>query len=324
MPTFYKPGTRKGNRTYVVRGSVSGREYEITTDTTNKRTAQGQWDRFARAARQHRDLPPTFGRVADMYMQAKQSSANDQRYIERLKAAYIPSADKRLEEIPIKDVRRMHIDEAASSLYPKGAASTKNRQAYVPAASILHYAAENELRDYIVVRKLREDDPESRRPLPGTGKALLGNTDGIERAFLAVLFYQGFRVTETLSLDWSRIDLRGRTIALYVSKAKRQKAVAMHPETRKALAPHVQTSGKVFPWKDRHAVYRWLRPLCKRLGVTFTPHMARHDFGSGLEEAGATPGDLVKVGSWTSEKSTARYRHTSDDHARSVLGRRKV
>jgi integrase len=324
MPTIYRPGTRKGNRTFIVRGSIDGRQREIATDATNARDAARAWDRFAAAIRQRRQTARTFAALADAWMLARQASANDQRYVERLKAAWLASTGDTFGALPVAAVRPMHIDEAARTLYPHGAAATKNRQVYAPAAAILHYAAENGLRDYIVVRKLREPEPAARRPLPGTAKLLLGNTEGVERALLTVLFYQGWRISETLGLEWQRVDLRGRTLSLYVAKARRQKSVAMHPAVRRALAPLVRPDGFVFPWRTRSGVYKWLRPLCARLGIVFTPHMARHDFGSALEEAGATARDLVDVGSWTSEKSTARYRHAGDAHKRRILERRKL
>ena len=96
----------------------------------------------------------------------------------------------------------------------------------------------------------------------------------------------------------------------------------MHEATFEALASTpLPRRDRVFPWTDRQLVYKWLRPLCQRLGVAFTPHMARHNFGGLLREAGATNRDLVDLGTWTSEKSTARYQHAAGDHARNVIAR---
>jgi hypothetical protein len=39
-------------------------------------------------------------------------------------------------------------------------------------------------------------------------------------------------------------------------------------------------------WRTRSGVYQWLRPLCRRLRVTFTPHMARHHLGKRLNAGG--------------------------------------
>lgn len=80
-----------------------------------------------------------------------------------------------------------------------------------------------------------------------------------------------------------------------------------------------ESDGYWFPWRTRSGVYKWLRPLSRKLGVSFTPHMARHEFGGRHREAGATSRDLVDIGSWTSQRSTERYQGAPTDHARTIL-----
>lgn len=314
MVQVYKPGERKGNRTCIVRGYVDGKQHEIATDTTDPRRARTAWNRFAREvgqrAKPRRGAPQTFEEVADAYMDAMDSSRNERRYIGNLK--------REIGDLPISDVRLMDIQAAANALYPGCANETKNRQAYTPAAAILHWACENDLRDYIVVRKLPEKKPESRAPKPHVRELLLGNTDGRERLLLTVLFYQGWRITETLGLRAENIDLQRQELTLYVSKSRAWKSIPMHPATFEALAnAGLPEAGKIFPWRDRHSVYRWLRPLCRRLKVEFTPHMARHDFGTKIRDAN----DLVAVGSWTSEKSTQRYVGTPQERLKLVFAK---
>ena len=44
--------------------------------------------------------------------------------------------------------------------------------------------------------------------------------------------------------------------------------------------------GRVFPWVDRHDVYRWLNKFCdETVGLYFRPHMARVEYASQLNEA---------------------------------------
>jgi integrase len=317
MVKLYRPGTRKGNRTWIARGHVAGRQYEIATGARNAAAARQAWERFAAAVRQDRVARPgplTFAEVAEAYRLARRPSRNERRYIARLEAELGARA--------IAELRPIDIAEAAARLYPEARNETRNRQAYAPAAAILHFAAESGLRDYLVIRKLPEREPEARRPAAGVPEILLANTAGAERRLLVFLLHQGWRVTETLSLDWRHVDLAGRTLAVYIAKSGRWKAVAMHDATLEALAAaQGPRAGRVFPWRNRHQVYRWLKPLCRRLGVRFTPHMARHSFGGALREAGATPRDLVDLSTWISEKSTARYQHAGADHARRVIAR---
>lgn len=321
MPTYYPPGSRKGNRYYVVRGSVAGIEHEITTRTRDKRAAEKLWRDFADAARERSKSSPraleTFEDVADAYLSAAARSKRERGYVERLKRDAIGA-------LAIAEVRQSDVHAAARRLYPTAKPQTQNRQAVAPAAAILHFAATDGLRDYIRVERFKETEPETRRPQAGAAEILIANTEGAERRLLVFLFFQGWRITETLSLKWEHVRLPERLLRVYVGKAGRWKDVPMTDAVFEALAEDPRDRGYVFPWRSRSGVYKWLRPLRARLGVTFTPHMARHDFGGQLREAGATPRDLVDVGTWTSEKSTARYQHAGAEHNRQIIGRRRV
>jgi len=321
MPTYYPPGRRKGNRWYVVRGRIDGEPYEkVAKGCTNKSDAEDYWFWFKRTVRESNHAarqPKTFAQVADLYMDTRGIRLAERRFIDKLKGE--------IGHLPIADVTLEHIATAANALYPRGRNETKNRQAYTPAAAILHFAHDCELRDYIVVKKLKEREPETRRPTPGVYGVLIANTKGQQRAFIAFIFAQGWRITETLHLDWKNVDLANRKLRLYVGKAGRWKTVEMHDEAFTVLANMPgNRKGRVFTWGNRHNVYRWLRPLCERLEVTFTPHMARHDFAGDLRESGSTTRDLLDVGTWTSAKSVARYDFADQDHARKVLKRRSL
>lgn len=325
MVKLYAPGTRKRNLSYIARGSVAGRQYEITTHATDKAAARRVWDAFAakvaeQGAVARPGTPRTFSGVAEAYRQARRPSRDTRRYLAKLETA--------LGDLDVAEITPLDIAQAAARLYPTARNETRNRQAYAPAAAILHFAAEASLREYVVIRKLPEREPESRRPDPNTPALLLANTDGPQHLLLTVLCYQGWRITETLGLRWRHVDLQNRLLALNVTKSGRWKTVAMHDAVFEALASlprhSAQRGGgpeRVFPWSDRHQVYKWLRPLCKRLGVTFTPHMARHAFGGALREAGATDQDLLDLGSWTSRNSTRRYQHAGADHHRRTLAK---
>lgn len=328
MPKVYLPGTRKGNRRTIVRGHIDGRQYEIATDAGNARSALKDWDAFKSAVRQRaqsrRRAPETFREAVKAYKDARPVGKNDARYLDRLCGAWLESLGAEFGDLPIADVQPMHIGTAATVLYPSAKPQTVNRQVYTPAATVLHFAAENGLRDYIVVRKLAEPDPEPRRPARDVAQSLMDATKDRKRALLTLLFYQGWRITETLGLRAEKIDLPGRTFHLYARKSKKWVAVPMHEQSFLALAnlkPALPAEGKVFTWGSRQNVYRWLRPLCADLGIAFTPHMARHEFAGALREAGATNRDLVDVGSWTSERSVARYTAAPTEHGRSILAR---
>lgn len=314
---YYAPGERKGNRHYIARGSIAGRPHEINTRCSDKRSAQKAW-------RDYRDLVlaegpepelgqvHTFAELADLYMLSIDPSRNDRRYIDKLKG--------RLGACDIAALTPADIQQAAHTLYPTARNETKNRQAIVPAAAILHFAAKNGARDYVVVDRLREREPETRRPAEGTLGVLIANTDGWKRALLVFLHYQGWRIGETLSLRGQDVDLPNKRMSVYVSKAGKWKRLYMTEEVFEAFANlGIPDQGPIWPWRTRGGVYKWLNKLCRDLGVQFTPHMARHDFGSELDEIGVSSHGMTELGTWTSTKSTDRYKSAREGAARAVL-----
>lgn len=313
--TLYFPGERK-SRHFVYRVSVHGRDREVTIYEADEaaavRAAGAIRERLAQGGGAG-GAPAGFSTIAELYADARGASASELRYLARLKA-YFGQRDA-------ATIRGADIARAALALYPAAAPATRNRQAIAPAAAVLHWAHEQDWIPWLRVRKFKAAAPEPRRPREGVLAALLDATEGDRRRLLLVLACQGWRIGETLGLDWAHVDLNAQTAALYVAKARRWRAVPLHPAVFEELAADPKDSGRVFPWRDRHQVYRWLRPLCRELGVAFTPHMARHEFASRLRQQGATPRDLVDVGSWTSEKATAAYDSAAEPHKHEVLAR---
>lgn len=322
MLKLYPPGTRKNNRYYVAKGYIAGREYEVVCrDKDRKKTANRRdAEQFVRAfekkvtteaAKPKRQSDVlSFGDIADTYATARGISRNDERYLEKLKKAWLKSKGVYLRDLAIADVRQKHVAEAANFLYHGRSNETKNRQAYTPAAAVVHFAADNGDCAYIVIKKLPEKEPETRRPAPGVAKLLLDSTSGDKQLLMMFLFYQGFRITESLKSREDKINLKEQTISFWIPKRKKWKPIYLHDEvfrTLKARLPIGRPDGLIFPWRDRHEVYDWLGPLCMELDIEFTPHMARHEFGSTMRENGAHPRDIADAGTWSSDKSTMRY-----------------
>jgi integrase len=271
------------------------------------------------AGRRRKDdaAPRNFGEAATRYLKARTLSRTDVGFVHYLIAE--------IGHRPIADVRQADIDGVAAKKAHLSA-GTLRRHIYTPASAILHYAADN---DWAPLRRLhrpRMPEPETRRPAPGVEDALLAATDGRQRLLILLLFRQGWRISETLGLRWEKIDFTTRAVSLYIRKVRRWKTIYLAIEARAALAEVAAaegvTEGRVFTWSRTCGVYRWLRPLCRRLGVRFTPHMARHEFASARHEAGANARDLVDMGTWTRVESTYRYIRPREKHVRELLNRR--
>lgn len=317
---LYPPGTRyrnskRKNRTYIVRAWVNGRQTEKVLEATTR----------AAATKEARELlaeigggPPdklvTFEYAARAYMAFRRPRRDDEKWIEKLIAHMGNRA--------VSEIRGVDIGAAADVLCPHVINETKVRYVYTPCSAILHYAAEQDWCSYRRIR--RPQFPRRSKRLPA-GEAemrlLLANTSGPSRLLLAWLYETGQRITDSLQLMWSNVDL-GRGIAHVGSRKTDDRGeIGLSPELVAMLAnaPHLP-SGRVFPWGDRHNVYRWLRPLCGRLGVSYTPHQSRHAMATDLRALGYDMKAIAERGLWRDERSAARYVH----HRSTAVGERGV
>jgi len=316
------PGTRKNNCFYIYRYSVGGKQHEISTKTTNFRDARAFARRIDADVRAHKSKHGsqvgrvTFAQASAHYIAARAPGPGDVRFLEKL--------NEEIGELEVEAVRPADIAAAANAIYPDAANETKNRQAYTPAASVLHFAAENEWCSYRKIKKLPEREPETRRIAADAMKRLLGAATGDMEKLLTFLYLQGWRIGEALSLQREHVSFERKTLRVYVGKARRWKTVPMHEIVGEALEAGDWFGDYAFPWRVRQHVYPPLRRLCVEVGVRFTPHMARHAFGSELREVGATGRDLTDLGTWTNERSTARYQNATEAHKQSLIGKRGV
>ena len=122
-----EPGKRKGNRFYLIRGMVNGREREVSTKTTDRRVAEELLVKF-HAALLESDITggreeKTFSGAARIYVNARNPSHEDLRLIEKLETV--------LGQKKLTDIRQMHLDEAANVLCRGLTNETKNRKVSV-------------------------------------------------------------------------------------------------------------------------------------------------------------------------------------------------
>ena len=318
MLKLVPPGKRKGNAFYLVRGRFLGADYEVSTQTTDKVAAERFKNRFERRILEGH-IPGqgeavTFAKAADLYKSARTLSKDDLARIERLKA--------QLGKKDVRDVMQADLDAAAKALHPKCAPESLNRHVYTPAAAVLHYAAENQWCPWIRVKRPKMKEPETRAAADGVDALLYANTSAKECLLIAWLFRHGTRVSNALQVDCGRIDLKKRTYALYISKTRKWQTFGIDGEVWDLLATDADAlagKGRLFPWTNRWQVYRWLRPLCKRHKVTFTPHMARHRLGKDMNATGAGLKTIMRALGQSSEKSASRYASADIDAVRRIM-----
>lgn len=300
------PGQRKSSRFWLVRGRFLGQDIEASTGAVDEVGALRFKNELERKLLEGRVPGPeatvTFHRAADLYMAAKSLNKTDQRRIDRLKEAI---ADK-----PVRAVLQADIDAAANKLHGADTPETKNRNVYTPAGAILHYAAKNQWCEWIRLDRPKQKQPETRATAPGVAETLLANTAGKEHLLLLWLFKQGTRISGALSVECERIDLKTRSYELFITKNRTWRTFPLDDEVWELLAndPDVQAgAGRLFPWENRWAVYEWLSPLCTKLKVKMTPHMARHWLGKNLNKSGAGLRTIMAALGQSNYKSAIRY-----------------
>ena len=322
MPTVYKPNQRRGNASWIVRGWANGNQHEIAVEgATNKKTALRGWNAFVlrtEKARTRQAQALSFSDGLDRYTVAMQPSKQERLFHSKLRSYF--------GKVDLAGITAHDVIEAAQNLYPQAKNSTKNRQVVTPMSAVLNWCADvsdGKWRQNIRIKSFKEAKPVHRRPATNVEQILLDNTTGDKHLLFAILFGQGFRITETLGIEWDNIDMDRQTIILYVGKAKEEKIIPIEDYAFSLLKKRKVRTGRLFNWTNRQSVYGWLNPLKKELGIRFTPHMARHEFASARNEVGSTPSDLKEASSWTTIQSIERYTEVDLKQAKKTVNRAK-
>lgn len=316
---LFAPRTRKNNATYIVRGTVGGVRFEERTGKETREDAE-QWTiNYLKGLGGPAAGPVvTFAQAAEAYIALKKPRKDDENNINLL--------GKWLADKPLSEIVGADLISAAQALKPKVSDATKNRAIITPGSAVLHYAEEQGWCPYRRHRRLKVSRRSPRRPVSdATMRLLLANTSGHQHLLLAWLYETGVRITDSLRLHDSDLTLPAGRVRVGSSKTDDHGEIGISPELVALLAnaPRctvAKVAGKVFPWRDRHGVYKWLRKLTERLGVTYTPHLSRHALATDLRALGWDMKAIADRGLWRDERSAGRYTHhrSTDTPGRSV------
>lgn len=339
MPLYLiKPGSRKGNTYWLVRGTLGGRRYEVSTKTRDKEAALKFKAGLELEILGGRPPVPgedvTFARGTDLYIAWRSPSKADLGRLERLKTA--------IGTLVVDKIRQADLVDAANRLCPDKSPATKNREALRPAAAVLHYCAKQGWCPWLRIELFKEKKPATRAVSHDVARALIAaipdlpefkqrhRPEYLERAaarqrkkrlLLLWLFRQGTRISDTLRTETEHLDMVRRTVRFRVGKTDRWLELPLHDDLWELLANDPPAKGYLFPWRQKTGVYRWLRPLARQLGIRFTPHMARHSLGKWLNEQGAGTRQIMDALGHADVKSSMRYQSTDVEVIRQA-GRR--
>lgn len=301
------PGKRR-NKTWYARVSIDGRRHECSTGELDQKRARVVARRFEAELRARGAPGKTVADMIDAYVEFRRPGYEDRRYLAKLRDWLGRRAA----------VEQGDADEAARALYPGRASETWNRAVYTPLSAVL--------RHHDVAIRLKRPPmkrPRNRAVSRDVREALIAGAEDPElRLLLLVLFFTGARVSEAIRLTWDRIDLDGRRLRLDATKQDEDQWRPLHDRLIEALANRPgERAGSVFRWRTRAGPRKSLAGLCRRLGLRFTPHQARHTFATLLVDAGASLRDVMDAGGWKSIASVARYVGSNVERQRKVIGR---
>lgn len=328
MLKLIKPGIR-GNKYYVARGTVGGRRVEVTTGTTDKIAAERfRAETEVELLRRNGLLEiGTYAEAAHEYLERKKDKTTSQELKMHLQIV------RELGRKSLVNIRQGEIDRCAETLYPNAKASTRNRWAIRPIADVMHYASQSGHCPWLRIKKFREEKPKTRAVTKNIAALIIdaagkqSNKPEIKTLIVKWMFKHGNRISEILSVRSDDIDFKLNNFKLNISKTKSWKEFALDKEVKTALRkafPKGLPEGRLFPWTHRWSVYKWLRPMCKEIGVPFTPHVARHSLGTWYANAGAGLRATMSRLGHDDVKSSMRYQNEDIEITRQVnrkLGR---
>jgi integrase len=318
-----KPGKR-GNKVWYARGTVAGKRYEITTNTTDKSAAE-----ISRANIEARLLSnaglsviSTYGEATHLYLE-KRKNEDIPRWELEIHLRLCKEIGRKL----LSEINQIEARRVAEDLYPNAKASTRNRWIIQPIASVMHYASNSGKCPWVRFQKYREERPKPRAVSKDVAAKIINAAGKQERKaelkqlICLWMFKHGNRISEIISVKGEDINLSDNNFRLYISKTKRWKDFYLDKQVKTALReiwPKGLPTGRIFPWTHRWSVYKWLRPMCRGLGIAFTPHAARHSLGTWYAAEGAgLRATMARLGH-DDVKSSMRYQNEDIEITRQV------
>lgn len=307
---LFPPGKR--GPFYVLRGTINGRRHEFSTQTADPDAAKDFKKRLEGQlyAGRAEGSAATFAEAVDLYTAWRDPSPQDGRTLARLKA-------DALGKMPLAKVTTAAFVAAANRIFPGLSNESKNRYVFVLGSAVMHYAADNDLCPYRKFKRLPERKPEARAIDADLAEIAIEAATGDLKLLVTWLFRHGTRITETLGVRREWVDLKAGTVKIHDTKNDEWMTIPLHPDVR-ALLPDEMGEGRLFPWKHRNTVYYHLGKLLTPLGFRFTPHQARHTFGTELVNMGFS---LENLPHWKDQKSRARYGRPNLALQREIMGR---
>lgn len=315
---------------FYIRGSVAGCNIYQSTGTSDKQAAEAIRIRTEAAllkrASLGRKATATFAEAAMNYM----NSGGETRFLAPILHHFGP--DTRLVEI-----NNAAINRAASKLYADAKPATINRQLITPISAILTMAAEDELCNFVKLRRRKVKDQPTRWLTPEEFEALARQLEAHLIPIIGFMIGTGARVRETLTLQTSTFYLSQGQALLTDTKNGQTRMVRMPPRAAAMINTRtIPETGAVFPNSRGHP-YQIIDNTGGQIRRAFnkardaanleasgprkvTPHTIRRTWATWHYAQNRDFGMLLDLGGWSKADVANIYRKIApDDLAQRLL-----
>ncbi len=291
------------------RGTVAKRRLRGSTGASNKETAS----RIAaeiedRSWKRRLDGPAavlTFSQAAIKYRAAGKQT----RFLERIEDYW--------KDTLVINITPGAIRDAATALYPRASAATRNRQAIVPIVAIINHSAESELCPHIRVKRFKIETKSKKPATLEWVKALMAHSTPHLGGLALFMFLTGARVSEALAVEWDDIDFKAKSVLIRQTKLGNERRAHLPQSLIVALAniPRRNSTRGVFWYTSRSNAYRVWDSAIRRAKIErLSFHSCRHGFATALLQAGVDPVTVAKLGGWKNVRHLFdTYGHANDD-----------
>ena len=249
-------------------------------------------------------------------------------------ARFLPKILKHFKGRVIGSIKPAELRAMANVIYAGCAPSTKNRQAIVPARSVIMHAHDLGWCGAIKVKQF--DVPKSRKHKPvdrAWMEKFMVEADRSKMPHLSalVLFMHetGARISEAVRLSGQHVDLGRQMAVLEKTKMDEWSPRQLTAELVARLSHlGIKDGERVFGYTDTRAVNRAMERVAKRAKIEVrTAHSAgRHSFATNAMAGGAAIKDAMDAGGWKSAKlfmETYVHSHEAGKNVAAIFDRQK-
>jgi integrase len=312
---------KRGSKWWVRFTTPSGKLVRCSAETEDKQAAKELHDKLkAESWRVERlgDKPSrTWDEAAYRWLQEtqhKKSHHDDVRTVKWLQPHFSLK--------PLNEITRDLVGRVAEAKRAQSSPSTANRTISLIRAILRRAANEWEWIDKApMVRTYPEPKRRVRWLTPEQLKTLLAELPEHQREAAIFAVSTGLRQANVLGLEWSQVNLEGKTLWIHADQAKggRDIHVSLNETAFAVLKRQIgRHPVRVFTYQGqpikRTYTKAW-QAATRRAGIKdFRWHDLRHTWASWLAQRGVPMQDIQEMGGWETPAMVQRYAHLSPAH----------